>query len=691
MAGRNPFNSDFTPEEKEKTRNQHTTNPPPSERKSPITNPFTPHSFRSDYVSHPEEGQGLSSVTQYFPPAAGLYDEEGEENSIDIFDQPFQYLHLFSKEELIVLEQQHNKSSEDLDCLMHEHQGWYRFFLADTVFAIGTEIAATPFQMVTSRDGLQAGIKLIHSDAQLSNSLSLSLGAPFVLAAMAYKIASASARQEAIKRTLQYVLSDSYENQWQRLAYNMQENPWQTTGHLVQWGFHQTVRHTQGFLLGTASILAFYEPVEFSLPFTGSISIPAWLPELPMGIQVGICAGLAYSGHRYSSLFLSQDYQQNFQDFVYQGLLDLWQNNPEGEPWLIGELFRGNFSTPLQVSLGGLTSTLFTRAYPYFYCIAETAFKKLGGLDPATSAQLAIGTTVLVGWHFFCAEYPRSYRRAMADHIKIDALLRQNLEKSLGGALNSLIDARMENLNFPLTETELDKHKQILKEQLLSEFVAAERRLQKTVIVQSEKDDFVFQQNPHLKYEIAGQTLAGLYLGRTVVAPLLLQYADAPLTVNLLCMVGLSSLLALTCYQAEKQRTINHLVRKKIDPEMQSESSSSAERPPIGALIIASHVSRALSVLGTSKRTVGGGSLALPTTVFLLAENIMELLRVTAKKTQSLIALWPWSRKQELASLSGTAGTFFNSRSTQAHKSMKAPAVAPQADWTSWLPNPWRK
>lgn len=639
----------------------------------------------------------LQDVDLNLPPhrSTNPFDEEpfDEEAGHSAFHKrPLQYLQVFSKSQLLELETQHSRGACELDDLVHEHHWWYKFFLIDTVYAIGTEISSTSFQILLSRDGIKGGAKLIKNDLEVSDTTGLAISAPLALADTAYKLATVSARQTAIKRTLDYALSDSYKDQLEEFLELGQEEPREASGLVVRWGFNKLVIYTHSFLYSTANFLAFYEPVTFSLPFAGEVTVPAWLPQLPTSAQLGIAAGFIYGGHRYSSLFVTPDYEQNFRDFMWQGVMDLWEDNPEGQPWMVGELFRGKISTPIQVLLRSSASTAFTRAYPRFLNIAETVFGKLAGLDSDTSAALSVTTTVLIGWHLFCAEYPKSYYRSMADHIKIEAILRSNLEASIGQAIDQMINAQIDSQDLALSARELNKRKLSLRKQLMKSFIETERRLYQSQVLEGLGDDFAFKMDPTLKPQLAVQVLLGLYLGGTTLAPFLLRYINEPVPATLLSLTFASGFLATTFYRDRKAQLTNQLVRRRIDPEIKAAEAAAASGKPdsakAGALIVAANVSRALAVLGSGERTFGHGNRpAMAAAVSFVAQGFIEALHLTYKKAQVAISGWSCCRRKKPAQLSDSRAAFFDHGSPRAVAETKAKAAsATVSSRRSWLP-----
>lgn len=553
------------------------------------------------------------------------------------FDLQASYLNVFSPEEVEELADQLGKQPQELNDILSTYACWYRFFLLDNLFAIGMAIPITSYQILRGRDGAQAIAKLIHPDAVLSDTLALSLSTPLALFDLTYHFATVSPKQEAVKRTLHHALDDTYEervNDWLALRH---DDPSKARCQILSWVFNQSVQYTYNLLYASTAILGFYQSVQCTLPFVGELTLPAPLPLLPWGAQVGIIAGTAYAGSRFCSLISKPDYLVNFHHFFLSN---------EG-PWLIGEVSRGHFSTPLQIVLRGLGSTILTRAYPRFYVIAEEVFGQLLGVDADTSATLAVCTTILVGWQVFCSEYPKSYRRNLSDRLQIEMILKKRLTTQLDAGFNMLIEAQTNSLRLALSPIEIKAQKEALKNQLLHQFVKTNYALCQAQVLEGQDPYFIFQKEPGLRRQLLLQSFLTFCLGA---------YLDLPVT------LALCILLTYTFYQSEKERVIDHLILQKL----LGEADEKSEAPSLSAsvLMVTSNLSRGLAALGAGKAIFGEKNrIALAGTAFFIAENVIETLRLTYTKTKNTINRWVCCRKKQV-SLPQTPATLFASPQT---------------------------
>lgn len=621
----------------------------------------------SDSSSHIEIERKSNS-----PEAKSELDSPSESEDFPYVDypRPLHYLHLFTEQEIRTLEKQTDHDRHALDELVASHKWIYRGLRGENWFAIGTDVSYSLFQIVTSRDGVQRAARLFDPNAQISNTAGLIISTPMALVDLAFNLTAVSAAKEATKATLTYALRDSYRSQAMHLIEQVHENPAQTTAKALTWSFNKTILYTHNLLGASANIIAFYEPIDFYLPFVGEVNIPAWMPRLSTTAQASIAAGFAYGGNRYYSLFSNPDYYQNFEAFWAQGVKDLWNNNADGGPWLIGELCRGNIATPLQIALQGLVSTVAIRAYPNFYYIAETICAKILHLNPKATPPLAATAAVIIAWHTLCARYPKTYNRYLADHIRVESLLKNHLEDFLGEAVNEMVDAQIEGLNLAITHSQINKRKQALRKQVMADFLATEKKLLQQEIVEKEGRFYPFKNDPALGVQLAYRALVGLYLGYSTISPLLNRYlVNEPISMTVLGMFIGSGLLTGALYQAEKTRITNQLIRQKIDPEIKPEvdtatqHGNSTSNRIADVITLGSNLGRALSVLGSANRVFGDNNpAAISATAIIAVENMINNILFTYKKVRSTVSSWSWWYRSanQPSQQSGAGAAFFD-------------------------------
>ncbi len=607
-----------------------------------------------------------------------------DSTSYTYYNQPLHYLGLFTEKEIRDLEDQYNKSRYELNALVGEHKWVYRGLRGENWFAIGTDVSYALFQIVTSRDGIQSVAKLFNKDLKISNTAGLVIGAPLALVDMAFNLSAVSAAKEAIKATLEYALRDSYSKQFKAFLEQARQRPSQTVTTVVTWSFNKTILYSHNLLGTSANIIAFYEPISFHLPLAGDVTVPAWMPLLPTSAQLGIAAGFAYGGNRYYSLFSNPDYYQNFKEFWVQGFKDLWNDNPDGSPWLIGEFYRGNRATALQIAIQGLVSTVAIRAYPNYYYLAETVFGKLIGLPESATASLAAIASAIVAWHTLCARYPKTYNRYLADHIKVEALLREKIEDWAGASIDQQVQIQIDNLNPAMKPPQIRKRKMELRKQIMADILTLDKKLLRDQILEAEGRGYTIKNNPALGAQLAYRAFVGLYLGYSTIAPLLTRYlVDEPISMTILGMFIGSGLLAGALYKAEDLRITHQLMRQQLDIEMKHEAAiapaqgSNASNRIADVITVGSNASRALSLLGSGERVFGNNSPGTTSAIAIIAaENMINTILFTYKKIRSSVSSWGcFNRAQE---------TFFNPRPREAIE-MQAPRSGLKAYLPRWM------
>jgi hypothetical protein len=615
---------------------------------------------------------------------------------------PLEYLSIFSEKEILDLEAKHSEDSYrinryELDHLVKEHKWIYRGFLAKYRFAISTNVPYTAFQIVTARDGIQSTVKLFKKDLEVSDTTGLVFGTILASADLAFNLNAVSAVKEAIKATLEYATRDSYKEQLRAFIEQAREEPAEAAGTVVKWAANKTVLYSHNLIGSTANILAFYEPIAFSLPRVGDVTIPALMPLLPQAARFTILAGFAYGGNDYYSLFSNPDYKKNFDLFWMQGFKDLWNQNPDGAPWLLGELSRGKVFVPLQIAIQGLISTVAIRAYPNYYYLAQETFSKIIGLNPAVTAGLAITLALIVAWHTLCARYPKTYNRYLADHLRIEALLKKQFEETVSTALDETINTQIDSLNLAMDPTVITKQKLALKNKLMEDFTRATRSLLEAQIKEAEGSRYTLKQDPTLVPQLAYRALVGLYLGYSSISPLLISHVvDEPISMTLLSMFLGTGLLTGALYQAEKARITDHLVRQKIDLDLpavqEAEKQGTALSNHIADTITGgSNLSRFLSVLGSAKRVFGDdNALATSATFTIAAENMINTILFSLNKVRSTVSGWSCftHRQQEAARVANRPGTLFarHEAPRAALELEEVEAPRPVSGWRSYLP-----
>ncbi len=626
---------------------------PFEEENHPTQSTDEPDSFEQAFPMNPQSSQTPDPFAQH--------EEEGQ---LPESPEPLQYLHLFTEQEIKTMVRRYGKPAEELDELISDYYYSNLARRLNNSFAIFTNISSSILQIVTSRDGIQNLARLFDEHALVSNTLGLAIGTPLALIDLAFNLTVISAAKKAIEETLDYASRDSYQEQFQELIEQAKEEPRQAAETIVKWTFNKTILYTHNLLLGAAAnIIAGYEPVQFFLPALGEILIPAWMPLLSVNAQFCIAAAFAYGGNRYYSLFSDPDYYQNFEKFWLQGVKDLWNNKPESSPWLFSRFHHLHLTTRLQIAIQGL-STVTIRTLSFYY-LASAASEKLLGFDQDTTASLAAILATLTAWHTLCSRYPQTYNYYLADHLKIEAWLRENRKTKPQTVIASIMRNDIDSLNIVMSPNELNKYKaefeKNLSEDLKHNIDAFKIRLFQEQVLEAKGAAYALKNDPSLALQLAFRTLIGLYLGYSAFAPLLMHYLiDEPFFMTALSLFLGAGLTAGPLYEAEKIRITNQLVWQKINSEEKEEAAPAIQDTKtsnrIADLItFGSNLSRTFSVLGFSKRVFGEEKPALTSTFAIIAaETMVNTVLFTYQKVRS--SVYGWFSKP---TLSNTQGTFF--------------------------------
>ena len=485
---------------------------------------------------------------------------------------------------------------------------------------------------------------------------------------LAFNLSAVSPAKEALKSTLNYAMQDPLRERFQEAYLKAQENKGEAFIEALTWSFNKVTLYSHNIIGASANFLPFYEAIPFTLPIFGDVTIPAWMPLLPKTGQFAIAATFMYGGNRYYGLFSNPDYYQNFRDFWVKGLDDLWNNNPDGQPWLMGEVRRGEIAIPLQIALQGLVSTVAMRAYPNFYYIAVSTFEKLFELGPDAASGLAAAISALVAWHTLCARYPRTYNRYMADHIKIETLLLKKFEDTVGIVMEQAVEKQMNSLGAAVDPRTLDQRKQELNQAVQHEFMTANRKLLEDQIIEANGRFYPFKKDKSIAPQMAYRAAVGAYLGYHSVTPLLLQkVANEPYSMTTLSLLTSASALAGALWFAEKNRVRNHLILEQLEPTLVQEKEEPSRASKLSnavadSITVSSNASRALSTLGSAKRMVGGNAALMGGIAIFAFEQMINTILFTAGKIRNTVKDWKClqHRSSKLVKVTGNTVALFN-------------------------------
>ncbi len=321
--------------------------------------------------------------------------------------------------------------AQELDQLIANHSKTY-YYHASTLY--GSQVLEFTFY-VTNIGLAQTGIQAVIP--AMPYAPAFVIGGLMATVNLTFDVNTFEARKEAKKLTLKSATSPSYCVQFKDFCRKPARYIITDT---IQVIFDGTIILNHNVNGGVLDLISVYTPLP--LPFT-SAEIPALMPMAPLWAQIPLDLLVLGLTNKYYNIYKTPSYHQNLKFWHDFEGFKFWQSK---NPWLLGEVARGNIAVPFQVFLQGTVSAVGTRSFPNFYYGAQAAgeiAESMLGMPWVPPWLVAAGVVI----HSERTLYPATYNKYYENKTKLKDLFQkfQALWDEKYAALHS--QAENENLD----------------------------------------------------------------------------------------------------------------------------------------------------------------------------------------------------------------------------------------------------
>ena len=541
----------------------------------------------------------------------------------------FYYLHEMSKDDLEQLKKEFKKLPEELEKLVAEHPYLFWYYRVKNYIVLGSNMLYLVFLINTSYEGIQSFVDVVSPGTRVSKPIGNGLAIPIALIDTVFHMFLYSALNEAAKSTIRYTLSEPWMKHIKRTISNAIEKPCNAIFEASKFAINEAVSLSVNLTSTMTEIIDIYQNME----------------DLPLAVKIPIISSILYLGNYYLKKYINPDYHEG---------LNFWFNN-KNHPWLVGEIWRGNFAVPFQIFLQGL-STVGTRTLFYYY-LAVASNETFNGLwFPVPMILLT------VTWQSLCALYPYTFNHYMGNQEKIDALLKANIDWN---KVDEYVTDMMNNLNINnATPEQLEKYKNLA----INGYINSEKKLlEEKVIAKYGKKNLMTKE---IATQLISRGALGGYFGYQIISSALMLVINEPISMSICGTIFGITLFAGVLYRAEKKRKLDEKIYEEIKQinndkdnivtDIMDDSSlpnySFISKVIADTANIITGIANAASTIGSEARIFGTSTV---TTIFIALTSIESSINSILFNDQKVLRT-VFEACETVARVSSTPGTLYH-------------------------------